>query len=177
MSRKLRILRLVLVVFLVLFFAGYFAFATFLFNPTEGSFALDISALVPRDVDFFLARSDLAKLFDRFPHLRDEAELARLDAWREFRDSPDFAAFDAQTGFQQALADLETNLAQLPGAVDVQEIFGERTSPSPATSIRVVSRKRTGSRTRARTGSGSSGNRSSRIPPCSGWNHKACRRR
>ncbi len=124
MSRKFRLFRLVSIVLLVLVFGSYFAFATFLFNPLEGSFKLDVSALVPRDVDFFFARSDLGGLFQRFPHLRDEERLARHEAWRTFRESPEFADFDAQYGILQSLSDLEADLAKVPGAIDVQEIFG-----------------------------------------------------
>ncbi len=124
MSRKLRILRIVLVVLLVLFFAGYSAFVTFLFNPLEGSFALDVSALVPRDVDFFVARSDLSKAFGKFPHLRAEAELERHPAWKTFRASPEFADLDARMGIVQSLDEIETNLTQLPAGIDVLKVFG-----------------------------------------------------
>ena len=60
MSFRKRLLRIFAILLLVALFAGYFAFSTFLFSPLEGDLEADVSTLVPRDVDFFVAKAHLA---------------------------------------------------------------------------------------------------------------------
>ena len=57
---KSRLLRIAAILLGVLLFAGFFAFTTFFYSPFEGALEEDVAALVPRDVDFFVARADLA---------------------------------------------------------------------------------------------------------------------
>ena len=52
MKLKSRILKILSIVLLVVLFLGYFAFSTFLFSPVESDFEYDVSALIPRDVDY-----------------------------------------------------------------------------------------------------------------------------
>ena len=57
MSLKRRILRILTILLLLFLFIGYFSFQTFVFNPLEGDFEYDVSALIPGDVDFFSAKA------------------------------------------------------------------------------------------------------------------------
>ena len=82
MSLKKRTLRIVLIALFLVFFAGYFAFSTFFFSPLEGSLEQDVAALVPRNVDFFMARAKLGDVFDEFPQLSAQDEIETSPAWR-----------------------------------------------------------------------------------------------
>lgn len=125
MRPKTRFLRLVLTVLLVLGFVGYFAFSTFVFSPTEGDYEPDIATLVPRNVDFFVAKARLSEDFDRFPRLALEDELGATPAWRAFRDSEDFAALRERIDVEALRARIEAELTQLRG-IDPLRAFGGR---------------------------------------------------
>jgi hypothetical protein len=125
MRPKPRFLRLVLTLLLVLAFVGYFAFSTFLFSPTEGDYEPDIATLVPRNVDFFVAKARLSEDFARFPRLELEDDLAATPAWRAFVGSQDYAALRQKVDVEAALAQIEAQLAQLKG-IDPLKAFGGR---------------------------------------------------
>jgi hypothetical protein len=123
--RPKRFLRLVLTLFLVLAFVGYFAFSTFVFSPTEGDYEPDISTLVPRNVDFFVAKARLSQDFGRFPRLAAQTDLEATPAWRAFLASEDYAALRQKVDIEAALTEIEAQIAQLKG-IDPLHAFGGR---------------------------------------------------
>jgi hypothetical protein len=119
-ARKHRLLRYLAVLLGLALFIGYFAFSTFLFSPTETDFDVDVAGLVPRDVDFFMARGELGELFDPFPTLVVEEELRATEAWRTLVESEDAQALDIDAAFTA----LDTAAAQLPAGINPLDIFG-----------------------------------------------------
>lgn len=126
MSRKSRLLRIVLVVLFVLVFAGYFAFSTFLFNPFEGGLGVDVAALAPRDVDFFVARAELKDVFGDFPELEIEEELEANETYRVWKGSPEAAAFYQEIGLADAVRSLEEVSTKMPLGMAPLDIAGGR---------------------------------------------------
>lgn len=124
MARK-RLVRILLVLLLVFLFAGYFAFATFLFSPTEGDYEADVSTLAPESVDFFVAKADLRELFDEFPHLRISDALQGTRAWGEFERSGEWAAQKKTLGLDGMLERVE-ELKQQTFGTNLIEVFGGR---------------------------------------------------
>jgi len=123
MTFKKSLLRVTLIVAGVLAFAGYFLFQVTLFDPLESDFEFDISTLVPRDVDFFVAKAHLAEDFESFPRLRIADQIESSAAWREWKRSPEYVEFDQAYGYEDMVAQLEGLSAQL-GGIDPLSIFG-----------------------------------------------------
>jgi hypothetical protein len=121
---KRRLLKIFLIGLAVLAFTGYFAFSTFLFSPTESDYAADVSTLIPRDVDFYVSKADLADDFDAFPTLAVADELAGTEGGRTFLASPEWASLKAEQGVSEALHQIEDAVASLPFAVDPLEVVG-----------------------------------------------------
>lgn len=121
---KSRLLRILAIGLGVLAFGGYFAFATFLYNPFEGALSEHVAALVPRDVDFYLGRSELAAAFGKFPHLALEEELVRQPAWQAWASSAEGRKIAADLKLDETLKELEAQAAQLPFGMQPQEVFG-----------------------------------------------------
>ncbi|HED67113.1 MAG TPA: hypothetical protein ENJ09_16345 [Planctomycetes bacterium] len=110
-----------------LFFLGLgmlWAFSYFFFNPFEGRFSGRLSMLVPRDVDFVVAKTNLAA--DLTPDLRlevaDEIEadphgqaLLEMPAVRELLDGLELDALREE---------IEASLSQLPIDVNPLDVFG-----------------------------------------------------
>lgn len=126
MSRKSRLLRIFLVVGFVVVFAGYFAFSTFFFNPFEGRLGVDVSALAPRDVDFFVARANLEKLFDGFPELAVEDRLEEVPAYATWKGSADSTEFYEQIGLEEVVRELRAINEQIPLGMEVLDVVGGR---------------------------------------------------
>lgn len=124
MSLRRRLLRITLTVLVVLVFAGYFAFSTLFFNPLEDDYAFPLASLVPRDVDFFAAKRDLADDFGTFPELAIVDTLENSETGRLLLESPEVRQRLADHGVDAAIADLEAQLAALPVEVDPLAIFG-----------------------------------------------------
>jgi hypothetical protein len=124
MIPKSRILRIAAIVLVFVAFAGYFAFATFFFNPLGDSLEAPVQALAPRDVDFFLAKADARKLFDHFPELAVEKRLEKLPAWQSFAGSPERADLVTALGIDDALARLRDAVSQIPLHMEPQNVFG-----------------------------------------------------
>jgi hypothetical protein len=124
MSRKKRVLRILLVLLLLTLFVGYFAFSTFLFPPFESGLGVDVSGLVPRQVDFFVARADLSRQFDGFPKLRVSDEIEKSEAWRTWRSSPERENLAADLGYADLMGRVEAELAQVPAGVELLDVFG-----------------------------------------------------
>jgi len=121
---KSRLFRILLILNGVLAFVGYFAFSTFLFSPLEGPYAFDVSALIPRDVDFFVAKAGLERDFDSFPHLAGEEKIRRHEAWQAFEGSQTWADLQADLDLENQLAELEETLEQIPLGMEPLDIFG-----------------------------------------------------
>lgn len=124
MSRKSRLFRILLTIVLLLAFVGYFAFSTFLFDPFESGLGVDVAGLVDDRVDFFVARARLGKDIDEFPRLNVMDELEENVAWKTWVESPESETFLADIGYEEAMASLEQELAQLPGGVEILDVFG-----------------------------------------------------
>ena len=124
MNFKSRFFKILSAIVLAALFLGYFAFSTWLYSPTESDFEYDVSALIPRDVDFYAARSDLASAFDGFPRLAVMDAIEQTDAWKVFEDSAQYGDLNREHRIESSLADLETNLAQIPLGMEPQDIFG-----------------------------------------------------
>jgi len=124
MNLKSRFFKILSAIVLAALFLGYFAFSTWLFSPTESDFEYDVSALIPRDVDFYAARSGLDSAFDGFPRLAVMDAIEQTDAWKVFEDSAQYGDLNREHSIESSLADLETNLAQIPLGMEPQDIFG-----------------------------------------------------
>jgi hypothetical protein len=120
-----RFLRILLIVLVVVGAAGYLAFASFLFNPTESDYEADVSSLVPRDVDFFVAKAHLSSDFDPFPTLAIEPRVEATKAWQTWIDSPEGRQFETEFDVRGQLEQLREQLKQLKG-FDALSIFGGR---------------------------------------------------
>ncbi len=121
-----RILRIVLIAFALLAFTGYFAFSTFLFSPLEKNYAYDVSTLAPRDVDFFIAKADLAADFksDLSPVVLDR--LAQTEAGQRLLDSPEWGSFIESSGMGGLGGQIGAELEKLPLSIDPLKVFGGR---------------------------------------------------
>ena len=124
MSLKSRLLRIALILIGVLLFAGYFAFTTFLYNPFEGALDADVAALVPRDVDFFVAKAELGSSFTKFPRLKVQDKLDKHPAWQAWAASPECQKLAADLDLEKSLAALDQNLKQIPLGMGPLDLFG-----------------------------------------------------
>jgi hypothetical protein len=124
MTLKKRLLKLGCISLLLLSFVGYFAFSTFVFSPLEGRFNADVAGLIPRDVDLYVARAELRSSFARFPDLEVMEELEENEGFQELMGSPAWAEFAREQRVEQVLADVRTQLAQLPAGLDLFDIIG-----------------------------------------------------
>jgi hypothetical protein len=124
MSAKKRILKIAAIGAGVVAFAGYFAFSTFVFNPLEGELEADVAALVPRDVDFYVARADLKDAFGDFPELAVQQRLDRSDAWRAWLDSPRKRQLEQALDLDRSMARLREVSARLPLGQKPIDVFG-----------------------------------------------------
>jgi hypothetical protein len=122
---KRRWFRILVVVLALVLFIGYFAFSTFLFSPHEDDFEHDVAALIPRDVDFFVAKADLRGDFDKFPHLAVLDELEDNPAFQQFIHSPEWNDYEREQDLDRTLTDLKSQL-QLPLGLDLLDVFGGR---------------------------------------------------
>lgn len=124
MTLKKRLLKLGCISLLLLSFVGYFAFSTFVFSPLEGRFNADVAGLIPRDVDLYVARAELRSSFARFPDLEVMEELEENEGFQELMGSPAWAEFAREQRVEQVLANVRTQLAQLPAGLDLFDIIG-----------------------------------------------------
>ncbi|MCE9593302.1 MAG: hypothetical protein K8S98_03820 [Planctomycetes bacterium] len=124
MARK-RLVRILLVVLLVLLFAGYFAFSTFLFSPTEGDYEADLSTLAPESIDFFVAKADLAGDFDDFPHLKKSDAIQGTRAWGKFEGSGQWTALKKELGLDALVQRIDEIKGQTYGT-NLIDVFGGR---------------------------------------------------
>ncbi|MEO1699693.1 MAG: hypothetical protein AAFU73_20560 [Planctomycetota bacterium] len=118
MSSKKRLLRIGCVSLLVLAFVGYFAFSTFLFPPHGGRVKFDLAGLIPRDVDAYVSREDLAAAFADFPTLSVWEDLEGNSAVREYLASPGWGELDAEHRITEQIAEVREQIASLPLGID-----------------------------------------------------------
>lgn len=124
MSLKKRILRISLILLFLVLFVGYFAFSTFLFSPLEGGLGRDVATLIPRNVDFFLAKAKLGDAFSDFPRLAAMDELEGMKAFQTWQQSPEYAEFMTENGVNEALAEIDAIQSQLPLGMKLIDLFG-----------------------------------------------------
>lgn len=126
MSRKSRLIRILLALVGLFVFVSYFAFSTFLFSPFEGGLGVDVAGLVPRSADFFIARARLGEVFDGFPTFAVEDELEVLPAWKAFEGSEEQAELMEALSWDELMSEIERALSDLPAGVDPLSVFGGR---------------------------------------------------
>ena len=123
---KSRLVKYLVAGLALLFMGAFWAFSHFFFNPFEGEYPYKLSTLVPRDVDFFATKTNLADDFDPLPRLAFADDFERsphrkaiyeFEAVRELLDAIDIESITAT---------LEQSLAQAPITVDPLEVFGGR---------------------------------------------------
>lgn len=116
------LLRVLLILCGALLFVAFFAFTTFFYSPFESDLEVDVAALAPRDVDFFVARADLEGAISEFPRLNIEEALKAHPAWKVWSDSPEGRELGQE--LSATLAELERQNQQLPFGVQLHEAFG-----------------------------------------------------
>ncbi len=121
---KRRWLKILTILLGLVLFIGYFAFSTFLFPPHEGDWEFDVAGLVPRDVDFYVAKSGLADDFDEFPRLAAASRIEGTEAWLELDASPAYGAWLERNGVEESLAQLAEVLEQIPLGYTALDLFG-----------------------------------------------------
>ena len=122
MNLRKPIVRVLLAVTVVLVLGGYFAFTRLLFDPMEGRYEADVATLVPRNVDFFVAKARLSDDFDGFPRLAVTDEVTDTRAWRTFQRF-DYPELEQRYGLTPALEQLQVQLDQM-GGIDLLKVFG-----------------------------------------------------
>jgi hypothetical protein len=103
MFLRSRLLRFVLIGLGVILVAAYGTFTALFFNPFESDFEAELTALVPRDVDFCVAKRGLGEAFDTFPHLSIEKKLRENPRWKTVADSPEWNDFAKKLKVEETL--------------------------------------------------------------------------
>ncbi|HPF13834.1 MAG TPA: hypothetical protein PLJ12_06175, partial [Planctomycetota bacterium] len=124
MSIKKRIFKIAGISLAVILFLGYFAFSTFLFKPFESAWPHAIAGLIPRQVDFYLAKDGLKYDFAEFPELAAWKSIAGTKGWQTWSNSPEFADWSKKNHLDQLLADIRQQTAQLPLGLTPLDVFG-----------------------------------------------------
>ncbi len=122
MTLKKPIVRILLALLLAFLTVGYFVFTTYLFDPFEGRYGADVSTLVPRDVDFFVAKARLEDDFDGFPRLAIADDVQDTRAWRSFQRF-EYPELDERYGLSASLEQLRA-LPSRAGGVSLLGVFG-----------------------------------------------------
>ena len=100
---------------------GFLAFWALFFFPFEGR-AAEIRDMVPRGVDFFVAKADLAGDFEgdslAFPYVPELEEMGRTRRWLDVKDGELFTPVEVQlrelrTVFEGALVDVQIHTVNL----------------------------------------------------------------
>ena len=126
MSLKRRILKWGLIGLFILAFALWFGFTTFLFSPLEDDYEFDVSTLIPRDVDFYLAKSELEEVFE------PDLTLSIAEAWAEsergqaLSSHPLYASTLSRIDLAEVRQEVQVALSNLPLEVDPLKLFGGR---------------------------------------------------
>ena len=123
---KRRILRLAITILVVLLFTGYFAFSTLFFSPLEGDYPFDIASLISRDVDFYVAKAELRDDFDERLRPRVADEFRASPRGQALVASDEYTSLAEDLGIEDALAQLDELVAQMPIEAEPLGIFGGR---------------------------------------------------
>ncbi len=122
---KNRFLKIGCITGAILAFLGYFAFSTFLFKPFEGAWEYDVAGLIPRQVDFFLAKARLDEDIEDFPRLRVADAIERTTAWTALESSPGFQEWKANNDIDGLMATIRAEVAKLPlMGSEPEDVFG-----------------------------------------------------
>lgn len=86
--------------------------AAFVYNPFEGTLR-DMRDVVPRNVDFFVRKANLAEDFTTFPEPVFWAELEAMPPWQELKQGPAARSLNAGGAIERAVEDLRRVSAEL----------------------------------------------------------------
>lgn len=124
MSLKKRILKIGCITGAIVLFLGYFAFSTFFFKPFEGDWPNDIAGLIPRQVDFFLAKARLDYDFVEFPRLAAADDIEATTAWTAFDASSTYQEWKQANDIDGLLAQIRREVDRLPLGMEPEDVFG-----------------------------------------------------
>lgn len=126
MILRSRFLRILLIGLGGLLIAGYGVFSALFFNPLESDFEADLAALVPRDVDFCVAKRGLGDAFAPFPHLALEKRIQSDPHWKTVPGSPEWSDLSQKLHVEETLAKVSEATAQIPLGMQAPALFGGR---------------------------------------------------
>lgn len=124
MANKKRFLKIGCIAGAVMLFIGYLAFSTFLFKPFEGSYPHDVAGLIPRRVDFFVAKAKLDADIVDFPTLRVAGAVEATTAWQTLEGSPEYLNWRRENDLDGLLATIRREVSKVPFGMEVEDIFG-----------------------------------------------------
>ena len=110
MKKKVKRFFLVLVFLVPLL---YFAFTVLFFSPFEEPFG-PVEYVIPRDVDFFLSKSELTDDFADFPRPRFYVDLKVNREWREFSESSLFKDITGGRDPDERISEIQDALRDVP---------------------------------------------------------------
>lgn len=103
--RLKKLLKVGSIVTVVLVAIGLLFVVAFIFNPFEGKVS-DLRDVVPRAVDFFVRKENLAGDFQRFPTPKFWPEFERSSAWDKIRRGPTYRGIDSALHLDKVLAEV-----------------------------------------------------------------------
>ncbi|MFT7676335.1 MAG: hypothetical protein ACI8QC_000305 [Planctomycetota bacterium] len=124
MANKKRFLKIGCITGAVMLFVGYLAFSTFLFKPFEGAWGHDVAGLIPRRVDFFLAKAKLDADIEDFPTLKVAGVLEATPAWQTLEGSPEYLNWRRENDLDSLIATIRTEVDKVPFGIEAEDIFG-----------------------------------------------------
>jgi len=126
MNPKRRLVKILLYVLLLLAMGGLWGFGQYFFYPWEGDYEGDVASLIPRDVDYYLAKAELREDFDPFPRPRFVDGLFASKSGKALQRDAAYHDFMAGLDLEATLQELDRVLAQLPIEVDPLSVAGGR---------------------------------------------------
>lgn len=108
----------------VFVFTGFFAFATFLFSPFESDYPYDVASLVPRDVDVYISKAELARDFEPFPEPVFAANLLASKSGQALARTVLYRDLLQRIDVSDEVDEIRAQLAQLPLEVELLDLFG-----------------------------------------------------
>ena len=126
MISKRRILKYLLFAFTLLALGSLWAFGQFFFYPWEGRYEGDVASLIPRDVDFYLAKGELREDFDPFPKPVFVDRLFASESGKALQAHPEYRELLAGLDLEARLAELDAALEQVPVELDPLGIVAGR---------------------------------------------------
>ena len=124
MANNKRFLKIGCMTGAVILFVSYLAFSTFLFKPFEGAWQYDVAGLIPRRVDFFLAKARLDAEIEDFPTLKVAGAVQATPAWQTLEGSPEYQTWRRENDLDGLLARIRAEVARVPFGMEVEDIFG-----------------------------------------------------